>query len=238
MSNTEVIARAIGIACTAHVGQIRKYTGEPYIVHPIAVAALVREVTDDPEVVAAAYLHDVLEDTEVTFEDLVAEVGPRVAAIVAQLTDVFTPQAYPHLGRAQRKALEADRMRHVSPEARLVKRADITDNSRDIEQHDPKFAVGWLAEKDAVLGALTHAELKGCGYVDGNWKAAAESGGYEHQRCGRKLQCAGRERDIKELASQLIDAERTAEHWLREYNMILMDNERLQQAAQRGEEAL
>ena len=56
---------AMDIAARAHEGQVRKYTGEPYLTHPFAVAGLVRSVTDDEDMVAAAILHDVVEDSDV-----------------------------------------------------------------------------------------------------------------------------------------------------------------------------
>jgi (p)ppGpp synthase/HD superfamily hydrolase len=75
---------ALEFATTAHasINQRRKYTGEPYIVHPIAVAELVRSVPHTPEMIAAAYLHDVVEDTPVTIEEIREEFGPQVAELV------------------------------------------------------------------------------------------------------------------------------------------------------------
>jgi (p)ppGpp synthase/HD superfamily hydrolase len=80
----ELERRALEFAIAAHasIDQRRKYTGEPYIVHPIAVAALVRSVPHTPEIIAAAYLHDVVEDTPVTIEEIRAEFGDEVAALV------------------------------------------------------------------------------------------------------------------------------------------------------------
>ena len=63
---TDLVKKALEFASNAHNGQTRKYTGEPYIVHPIEVMELVREVIDDPEVLAAALLHDVVEDCPVS----------------------------------------------------------------------------------------------------------------------------------------------------------------------------
>src|SRR5688572_2066454 len=86
-------SRARGFAERAHaaIGQRRKYTGEPYIVHPIAVAELVRSVPHTPEMIAAALLHDVVEDTPVTLAQIEAEFGPVVADLVDWLTDVSRP---------------------------------------------------------------------------------------------------------------------------------------------------
>ena len=85
---------ALCFAAGAHgaIGQRRKYTGEPYIQHPMAVADIVRHVTDDPGMIAAAYLHDVVEDTQVTIEDVRSHFGVWIAARVADLTDISRPE--------------------------------------------------------------------------------------------------------------------------------------------------
>jgi (p)ppGpp synthase/HD superfamily hydrolase len=88
-----LITRARKFATEAHasIDQRRKYTGEPYIVHPLAVAELVNSVPHTDEMVAAALLHDVVEDTPVTSEEIHAEFGPVVGALVDWLTDVSRP---------------------------------------------------------------------------------------------------------------------------------------------------
>lgn len=78
-----LLDHAIIFATKAHSGMTRKGTNVPYIVHPIEAAAIVSAMTDDEEIMAAAVLHDVLEDTEVTREDLLARFGRRIADLVA-----------------------------------------------------------------------------------------------------------------------------------------------------------
>jgi (p)ppGpp synthase/HD superfamily hydrolase len=73
---------AIIFATKAHSGMMRKGTNVPYIVHPIEAAAIVSTMTDDEEVIAAAVLHDVLEDTEATEQDLLAHFGRRITELV------------------------------------------------------------------------------------------------------------------------------------------------------------
>lgn len=73
---------AIIFATKAHSGMTRKGTNVPYIVHPIEAAAIVSTMTDDEEVIAAAVLHDVLEDTEATEDDLLARFGRRITELV------------------------------------------------------------------------------------------------------------------------------------------------------------
>ena len=80
--NLTLLDHAIIFATKAHSGTTRKGTNVPYIVHPIEAAAIVSAMTDDEEVIAAAVLHDVLEDTEATREDLLARFGRRITDLV------------------------------------------------------------------------------------------------------------------------------------------------------------
>ena len=77
-----MIRRAAAFAAKAHEGMMRKGSRIPYIYHPMEVALIVAQMTDDPEVIAAAYLHDVLEDTSVTPEKIQGEFGARVLSLV------------------------------------------------------------------------------------------------------------------------------------------------------------
>lgn len=77
-----LLDHAIIFATKAHSGTTRKGTNVPYIVHPIEAAAIVSSMTDDEEVIAAAVLHDVLEDTEATEDDLYARFGRRITELV------------------------------------------------------------------------------------------------------------------------------------------------------------
>ena len=149
----DLIARARQFATEAHqrIDQRRKYSGQPYQEHLKAVASLVSEVTDDTETIAAAWLHDTVEDTPATFGDLERELGPTVARLVAELTDVSRPGDG---NRAVRKAKDRDHTALASPRAKTVKLADLIDNCRDICRHDPAFARVYLAEAAALLEVL------------------------------------------------------------------------------------
>lgn len=85
--NADILNRAIIFATEAHAGQVRKGTTLPYIVHPMEAMSIVATMTDDPEMLAAAVLHDVVEDTTVTTEDVRREFGDRVAALVTADTN-------------------------------------------------------------------------------------------------------------------------------------------------------
>ena len=141
------IKHALVFATAAHSGQKRKYAGDDYIVHPMAVAELVSLNGGDEDQIIAAYLHDTIEDTDVTYEDVYQTFGADVAALVWELTDRFTHEEYPNHNRAQRKAWEADRLAKVSPRAKLIKLCDMIDNTSTIVEHDPGFAKVYLKEK-------------------------------------------------------------------------------------------
>lgn len=144
---------ACRFAADAHEGQVRNYTGEPYINHPIEVAQMVAAVTDDCETICAALLHDVVEDTPVTVRQIAeAGFGPTIARLVEELTDVSRPSDG---NRATRKAIDRDHLASASFRAQTVKFADLISNTKSIIKHDPKFAVVYMAEKRELLRVLT-----------------------------------------------------------------------------------
>jgi guanosine-3',5'-bis(diphosphate) 3'-pyrophosphohydrolase len=128
------LLEALAFAAHKHRDQRRKDpAASPYINHPIALAdVLVNEggVTDI-EVLCAALLHDTLEDTATTLHELEDAFGPRVARIVAEVTD---DQG---LTKAERKRLQIEHAALLSPEAKLVKLADKICNLRDVAERPP-----------------------------------------------------------------------------------------------------
>ena len=152
---TDIVTRAALFASRAHGAQRRRYTGESYIVHPAAVADLVRSVPHTQEMLAGAWLHDVAEDTSVTIDEVRSAFGAAVADLVEQLTDVSTPGDG---NRAARKALDCAHLAGASPEAQTIKLADLIDNTRSIVAHDPKFARTYLKEKAALLTVLVRGD--------------------------------------------------------------------------------
>ena len=157
-----VIYTARQFAHDAHdsIGQKRKYTGEPYWVHVDDVANIVATVTNSPIVIDAAFLHDVVEDVNkgiYTLNYISGTFGMEVGRLVWELTDVYTPERYPNLNRAERKALEAWRLGQISPDAQTIKVADLLSNTASIVEHDPNFAKVYLLEKERVLSVLTKA---------------------------------------------------------------------------------
>ena len=144
-------ARVFATAAHAAVGQVRKYTFEPYIVHPAEVASIVRSVPHTDEMVAAAWLHDTVEDTDVTIEDVRAEFGDKVAELVGWLTDVSRPEDG---NRAVRKAMDRAHSAAAPAEAQTVKLADLIANTRSIMKHDVAFAKTYLEEKRLMLEVM------------------------------------------------------------------------------------
>jgi len=146
-----IVVKAEQLARTAHQGQYRKYTNEPYIVHPEAVARIVSSVTDDHSTLAAAWLHDVVEDTSVTIDMVEAGFGPEIARIVSDVTNVTKKSDG---NRQYRKGVEKQHLAGACAKAKTVKLADILHNVPDIIANDPGFARTYVAEKQAVLEVL------------------------------------------------------------------------------------
>jgi (p)ppGpp synthase/HD superfamily hydrolase len=154
---SSLVSRARAFAAHAHraIDHKRKYTGEDYIVHPAEVVAIVATVPHTDEMLAAAWLHDTVEDTGVTIETIRAEFGTIVADLVADLTDISTPD----LGnRAVRKAIDLAHTATASPNAKTIKLADLLSNTASIVEHDPGFARVYLKEKTALLKVLTEGD--------------------------------------------------------------------------------
>jgi len=154
-----MLSRAYNFCIAAHcaVGQKRKYTGEDYYHHPIEVANLIQEhaAYRTEEMVSAALLHDVVEDTQVPLSIIVQQFGTVVASYVEQLTDVSKPEDG---NRAQRKAIDRAHTALASPQAKTIKLADLISNSRSIVERDPTFAVTYLAEKRLLLEVLKEGD--------------------------------------------------------------------------------
>jgi hypothetical protein len=157
MPPADLVERARQFATAAHrgVGQLRKYTGQPYEEHLRRVATLVAGFTDDPEMLAAAWLHDVVEDTPTTIEEVEREFGPGVRELVDALTDVSRPT---HGNRAVRKAMDREHLAVAPARAQTVKLADLIDNCDDICRHNPGFGRIFLDEMGELLEVLTRAD--------------------------------------------------------------------------------
>ncbi len=142
----ESVMAAYTFAYAAHaaVKQKRKYSQLPYIVHPIHVANLVQTVPQHTsEMIMAALLHDVVEDTGVEQSTIRELFGEKVGCYVDWLTDTCTLQDG---NRATRKLIYANRLKDAPDCVHTIKLCDITANASSIARHDPGFARKWLKE--------------------------------------------------------------------------------------------
>lgn len=155
MNSLEFRAKDFATHHHAAINHVRKYTGEPYISHPAGVVDLVRSVSHTSEMLAAAWLHDTVEDTAATFDEVERVFGFEVTALVEMLTDVSRPGQG---NRAERKAIDRAHTAKASPAAKTIKLADLIDNTRSIVEHDEKFARVYLAEKALLLEVLREGD--------------------------------------------------------------------------------
>lgn len=154
----EMVDRARVYATAAHaaVGQLRKYTNEPYIVHPTEVAAIVAAVPGSTEeMIAAAWLHDVVEDTGVEVTDIWREFGSIVASYVHWLTN---PSKKEDGNRSARKAIDREFLRNAPAEVKTIKLADLLSNCSSIVEHDVEFALVYLEEKRLMMEVLREGD--------------------------------------------------------------------------------
>jgi len=150
-----IINKALQFASSAHSGQVRKYSGEPYINHPIAVAKIVGSIPHDTNMIAAALLHDVVEDCGVSLRQIEQQFGTDIATLVENLTDVSKPEDG---NRSVRKAIDRAHLANASSRAASIKLADTIHNSEDIIKNDPKFAKVYMVEKKLLLNVISHGD--------------------------------------------------------------------------------
>lgn len=130
--DTSLFDRAAIFAVKAHAGTERRGKGFPYIIHPMEAAGIVATMTSDQELLAAAVLHDVVEDTDVTVEELRSEFGPRIARLVASESDVFEEGVSEEDSWRSRKQAAIDRLAGASHDAKIVALGDKLSNMRAI----------------------------------------------------------------------------------------------------------
>lgn len=135
--DTDLLDRAIIFAVKAHHNTERRGKGFPYIVHPLEAVEIVATITPDQELLAAAALHDTIEDTDVTYEQLRAEFGDRIAQLVHSESDqlngeVFTGGENEEATWHQRKQAAIDRLAAAPHDAKIVALGDKLSNMRAI----------------------------------------------------------------------------------------------------------
>ena len=158
-SGTQILRRATGFAAWKHDGQLRKGEGKtPYIHHPIEVTAILAEVGEvtDLDVLQAALLHDTIEDTETTAEELESVFTARIRGLVLEVSDKKS------LKKQERKALQVKHAPHLSVEAQTIKLADKISNVTDVAFSTP---IDWPAERQLEYfdwATRVVAGLRGC----------------------------------------------------------------------------
>lgn len=150
--DTTLLDRAIIFAVRAHGGTERRGKGFPYIVHPMEAMEIVATMTPDQELLAAAALHDTVEDTSVTVEEIRSEFGERIASLVAAESDVFEDGVSEEDSWHVRKKAAIDRLARASHDAKIVALGDKLSNMRAIARD--------YAAKGDELWNLFHAKDK------------------------------------------------------------------------------
>ena len=159
-----LLFRALSFAADRHRHDTRKgEDGSPYINHPIDVAArLVDAGVDDPLVLSAAILHDTVEDTSVTPEEIEVAFGPRIHDLVAAVTDDKT------LPKEERKRLQVVHAPGLDSDAKVIKVADKTSNARDVGFTPP---AGWSGQRRREYLAWSERVVDGCRGVNAQLEA-------------------------------------------------------------------
>jgi guanosine-3',5'-bis(diphosphate) 3'-pyrophosphohydrolase len=161
-----LLTRAADYAARQHIAQRRKGEKvEPYINHLTEVAALLAEATggDDVVLLMGGLLHDTLEDTDATRDDLAERFGPEVAALVAEVTDDKS------LPRQERKRLQVEKTPGKSRRAKLLKIADKTSNLRSLVDNPP---AGWTGERLSDYVQWAYDVIHSCRGLNADLEAA------------------------------------------------------------------
>jgi (p)ppGpp synthase/HD superfamily hydrolase len=157
-----ILQQVQDLAIKAHGDQRRKFEDAPYYTHLVRVMETCATITKDLPVLAAALLHDTLEDTAITSRELQEFLqsimsdneAKRTHQLVTELTDIYTKARYPRWNRRHRKQQEVIRLSNVSADAQTIKYADIIDNSQSFAGSDDDFAGVYLREAKTLLKAM------------------------------------------------------------------------------------
>ena len=152
----DIIDNAIELATKHHAGQLRKYNTLPYFVHLEEVATLYSlfNLEDfEDEAIAACYLHDTLEDTKCTKDEIIEACGTLTLSMVLALTDVTDPTK----NRATRKLERLEALSEQGACVQTIKVCDLISNATSIIRYDPKFSPVFVQEMKDLVNALTRA---------------------------------------------------------------------------------
>lgn len=142
----ELYKKAAEFAQKKHEGQKRKHSDMPYIIHPQRVVELLKHYTDDPLILAAAILHDTIEDTETTYTEIETQFGAKVADLVVELTS--DKEEKNKVGKSE---YLTEKINSISPDARLIKLLDRYDNVAGLEQSPAEFARYYAKQTEYII---------------------------------------------------------------------------------------
>lgn len=137
------------------INQRRKYTNEPYINHLRNVVNIISKVPHDELMLSAAWLHDTVEDTYITIEDINKKFGSEISTLVYMLTDISKKEDG---NRIRRKNMDLIHLSHASSQAKTIKLADLIDNSESIIQYGCEFSKIYLVEISRLLRVLSDGD--------------------------------------------------------------------------------
>lgn len=146
---------ALLFATEKHKNQIRKFNGEPYVTHPIRVANTVKEFTSDKNIIITALLHDTIEDTDTTREEIETNFGIEVANMVCALSNDKE-----ELKRLGKTAYLTQKMNSLSDLELLVKLADSLDNISDLSHDNEQWSTRYLLQTDIIITCLKNPNIK------------------------------------------------------------------------------
>lgn len=142
-------------AANKHTGQQRKHSSDAYIWHPLAVSEIVGQITKDYDMMCAALLHDVVEDTETTIEEIADKFGFRVASLVNELTDEVNEKK-----RLGKKNYLAKKLNTMSSDALLIKLADRFHNVFELRRRNtPRNFIKWYWKETIFILRALNREL-------------------------------------------------------------------------------
>ncbi len=151
-----LVVQAAKFAARAHAGQTRDDNKTPYIQHPGRVSSRVAIHDEGTDVmVAAAWLHDTVEDTSVTEADLLRDFGPEVTGLVMELTNPSKGQDLP---RSEKKRMDREYLAKVSRQAKIIKMLDRIDNLEDLNSRGPEFTVLYAEESQMLAAVIGDAD--------------------------------------------------------------------------------
>ena len=153
INGKELVRGAEEFASKHHSGQTRKFSGDPYIVHPQQVSELVLHYGGSPEMVAAAWLHDVVEDCGIKIEIIFKKFGDKVAKLVSELT------IPPRMDKSGKKSeYIAKEMETMSSDGLTIKLCDRLNNVSDFENAHPNFVSKYAPKTKWILDSLEDSQ--------------------------------------------------------------------------------